>query len=1114
MRRNVHLKSLLHFLIPVLLLCVPSIGHATAVVLNANSAVQQVLANGDSLTVNAGVTLNVAGTPAVTLAGNNAVQTFGTIHNNVTNTILALGGSVPPITIDNFFNISTTVVTNNAINLSAVTGAGAVIVTNGLDAELSGVVLLPAISDSTFNFSGSALGINGDIAKAAGVGEATVNINGTYPTRDTFNIGQVAAPITHVRVRNANTLFTINNSVVNLTGNFTVDANTSTFLVNAGSDIAGGTLINNGTVQIDDGSIHSNSATNNGHFISNGGVVATPTLQNDGTLDFNGGDISNVAISTTSANSVINMNANATFSKNISSGLINVNSSILDVEANLTGDVLISDGTLQIGGLPGSAHVIGDIGGIGASSVFQVSVDGFTTQGSISDVKTIIVDPARTFTIANEIRGFSQFTIPTTSTVAVNNNGILNTPSTGTVFNSGTVTVNTGGSIRVDSGGRFDNGATNATTNTLNMNGGTFIGNLISSFPSNLNVQNDFSTGGTMNFGSTATDGAITVAATKTFSIRHAISNFHTFTNSGTVILDSGASVSGNIGGTGVVNVNGNYSTLGTITAGTINVNSPATLTANNNLTTTGGLTVNSGGTLALNNSNSVTITGPASNNGTVTLGALSTPSAITGIYNQTNTGTLSTALMNTTNFGKLTVGAGSAINGTLQVTLPNGGVNIANGNTFDVVTAGGPLGAIPTLSAPQSLSLSFALTNPGGNILRVTATRLSATTVNNNPNFNGLAGTLDQIRTGGNPAFDSILNALDSITTQAGFEAALAGLSPITNGGIIMASFNTQDLILNRIFGRIDYRRHKLDYLRLTKAEIAENTGNSGYSAGDMDDGKNSYGPFMFVNNMKQSTRNGINGYNAWTGGLGIVADAALSKQLTIGGALTYAASDIIQAGGVKNKNVINAYQATLYASGEAYCILFGDIMYSIGQNNYRSWRYIPFLGSQQATANFKGTQKGGRLRGGYTIPAFGIEFAPMAYVQYFSLNIPGYVESGGPPGAALAVNSQTANLTRYAVGGRICNPSEANEFLPELHIFYTYDTQSPNFSVSSQFVAGGGSFITGGPIPPKSGVNVGASITALINPNFLVKGGFDFEAKKSYISNNFLLEFKYLWL
>lgn len=791
----------------------------------------------------------------------------------------------------------------------------------------------------------------------------------------------------------------------------------------------------------------------------------------------------------------------------------------------------------KIGSTGGVKDLEASAGALGPMSIFNNGI--LTTNNSatiaidLNNVTTNVVSVTNTGEITGKIR------LPglVNSTVLIDGGTI-----TGDIFKEAgigvsTIDINddftTGGNIGNDSG-------TSKAVNTINVqNAGTvFTVNATVEFSTAFNInagtETDFVSGADVIGNQPLTNnGTVTVSGTArlstlpnnagTWSMTGGTVSGATFTNSGSLTL-SGGSISNTLfTNSGSLTVNG-----GTLSGTTLNntgstILSAGAITSNTFNNNGGSLTLNGGSmtnSTALTNSGTVTINGgsissaAATNTGTISIAALPNVGlAVTNNYTQ-NSGTLTSSLLNTSNFGRVTAGGTANLTGsTLGVTLADGvGAQISDGNTFNVVSAtGGITGGPSTFTAPNTSLLFFTLSQSANNLI-VTAHRPPLSAVNNNPAFNSLAAVLDQLR--GNPAFNTIFNGLNQLTTIGELEAALAGLSPITNGGIIATSFNVQDLTLNRIFGRIDYRRHKLDYLRLTKAEIAENTGNSGYSAGDMDDGKNSYGPFMFVNNMKQSTRNGFNGYNAWTGGLGIVADAALSKQFTIGGAFTYAASDIIQAGGVKNKNVINSYQVTLYATGEAYCILFGDIMYNIGQNNYRSWRYIPFLGSQQATANFKGTQKGGRLRGGYTIPAFGIEFAPMAYVQYFSLNIPGYVESGGPPGAALAVNAQTANLTRYAVGGRVCNPSEANEFLPELHVFYTYDSQSPNFAVTSQFVAGGGAFTTPGPVPPKSGVNVGASITALINPNLLVKGSFDFEAKKGYISDNFLLEFKYLWL
>ncbi len=103
--------------------------------------------------------------------------------------------------------------------------------------------------------------------------------------------------------------------------------------------------------------------------------------------------------------------------------------------------------------------------------------------------------------------------------------------------------------------------------------------------------------------------------------------------------------------------------------------------------------------------------------------------------------------------------------------------------------------------------------------------------------------------------------------------------------------------------------------------------------------------------------------------------------------------------------------------------------------------------------------------------------------------------------------------NATRAYFGGKIANKSQAENFLPEIHAYYIVDLNNPNVLITSQFVSGGGTFVSTGPQAPKTGVNVGASITALLSENFVASGGYDFEGKKSFRSHSASLKFKFLF-
>jgi outer membrane autotransporter protein len=163
-------------------------------------------------------------------------------------------------------------------------------------------------------------------------------------------------------------------------------------------------------------------------------------------------------------------------------------------------------------------------------------------------------------------------------------------------------------------------------------------------------------------------------------------------------------------------------------------------------------------------------------------------------------------------------------------------------------------------------------------------------------------------------------------------------------------------------------------------------------------------------------------------------------------------------------------------------------------------------------ASSNYQGGQYGGRARAGFSIPVYTVELAPLGYVQYAHLNRSRYQEKGAP-GFNLAVESHQVVGTQFGMGFRVTEVSQSEEFLPELHVMFINDVRSPDLIVTSQFVDGGSAFVSQGPKPPKAGVNIGMSVTALMQEDFLLVGGYDYETKKGFNSHSASVKFKWLF-
>lgn len=372
----------------------------------------------------------------------------------------------------------------------------------------------------------------------------------------------------------------------------------------------------------------------------------------------------------------------------------------------------------------------------------------------------------------------------------------------------------------------------------------------------------------------------------------------------------------------------------------------------------------------------------------------------------------------------------------------------------------------------------------------------------NHHPVFSELCRTLDNAHIEPNTKLEPIFKGIDAQTSSEDFHSVMAQLLPAGVNGSAFASarfMHTQPL--DRIMGRLEAFRLGVNTFRAK----------TGYAAGDMLEDMGSYGPMLLGNVMRQADRDGILGFTATTGGFGFLGDVPIDR-CRVGWAVSYANGAVKQNGRTGNNTVIDNIQGAIYGSTQ-YGPLFFDGVVALGVNRYTGKRNLIFL--QQpltATAKYNGTQYTGKVRGGFTIPVSSLEISPLATLQYSHLNQGAYMETGAP-GANLSVSATQANVLQLGLGARVADISQGDDFLPEIHVLYLVDSKSPNLRVTSQFIDGGGSFITTAPPAPKSGVNVGGSLAMMMSDQLLIFGSYDLEAKKSFISQSVALKFKYLF-
>ena len=440
---------------------------------------------------------------------------------------------------------------------------------------------------------------------------------------------------------------------------------------------------------------------------------------------------------------------------------------------------------------------------------------------------------------------------------------------------------------------------------------------------------------------------------------------------------------------------------------------------------------------------------------------------------------------------------------GEMKITLLSAIGNIYDGAKFNILNYAilAANAVLPTVTT-DSLFLSFTpiLEN---NSLKLVAHRIPISNlVDNIPVLAGVAENLDSLTR--NPQFTTVFDILGNMRSEAAVAESLNQLVPMGLDDVYTATAQGS--------GAADSALLRLDTARAGTSLAAARIGyaRTGYAAGDMMENQGSYGPIVFGNSATQASRNGLPGYKAVTAGFGFLGDVPILDYFRVGLGVSYANSAIKQSNNTGSNLRIGMAQGLAYGSA-SYGPLFLDGVLSLGMNNYHGKRNMPLF-NQTATSAYTGFQYGAKLKGGFTIPCGQAEISPTAGVQYLRLNIGQYTEKGAGI-LNQQVNSTQIGTARVSLGARIADRSQEEDFFPEIHAFYIVDVSNPQVLITSRFVEGGGSFVSRSASPPKAGITLGASLTALVADNFVLSGGYDLEAKKSFRSHSASLKFKFLF-
>jgi outer membrane autotransporter protein len=227
------------------------------------------------------------------------------------------------------------------------------------------------------------------------------------------------------------------------------------------------------------------------------------------------------------------------------------------------------------------------------------------------------------------------------------------------------------------------------------------------------------------------------------------------------------------------------------------------------------------------------------------------------------------------------------------------------------------------------------------------------------------------------------------------------------------------------------------------------------------------------------QDMRDGFSGYDTNTSGLSLGADTRLKSDWVVGGAFTYAKTDV-GLNDLRNgdSSDLDTYQLTGYASRD-FGAWYLDAMLAYARQQFETERYSG-LGSV-AKGDFSGNQWSTKVEAGYPIALTEqLSLTPLAGLEWTRLELNSYTEKNA--GAlSLHVDEQNGDTSNSLLGARLeMNIPMTGEYRlkPSAHAMWRHQFQNNGIDTSASLLGGGGSFTTPGQDMQRDNYTLGVAV------------------------------------
>lgn len=719
-------------------------------------------------------------------------------------------------------------------------------------------VIIPDLSGTPTITSGGTVGINSLAAT-----EALAITGGSFTVAQTSQLNAGLNLSSGTLTANGAVMMggtsTWSGGTISGSGSVTIGSSASLTLNSAGNLNSNVSMTNQGTMTLLSGIFNEGSGktfTNSGTFnVQNSGTVfnSSGTIVNTGTFQktvdaglaiinnpFNntGGTIS--VLAGTLALSGGGTHAGGTF--DVSGAAIQLSGSIA-ATGSFTGSfagsgaVQVTGGTYTIGAAGANWNfptgrmvwTNGNLSSSGGGTLTIASGSGLTVNAGTVTVSANVSNQGTLAMVAGVFNVQSGFSL--------NNAGVLDVQTTGTLFNSTGTINNTGTFKKTTSAAGATVGNPFSNSGTVQVDAGTLTFSSVSSISSNTLNSGTWTVGASSTLGLPSTVNAIGAAAAVSLtgsgaSIPNLTSNLNTnigsftvtggatftraasFTNRGTLTIGSSSTVTTNTmsmdSSTGTVTVaaGGTLTIAGTTntytaTSGTTTVNG----TLSNANTSASAVVINAGGFLGGTGNVQANLTV----NGIINPGTVGIPGNLTVSGNYTQGGALELELISATQFDVLTVTGSATLTGGSMLRTRLSGYTPTAGDSLQVLSFGSRSGDFGTKSLEGVSGLFF---NPvyGGTALTLTATATTAVAWSGagdgatwNSTLNWVGGVIPngsqydvsipdvpattQINIAAPTAVNSVSAAERIVVSSGTFTVNASGLSSAFNGGLSLSS-------------------------------------------------------------------------------------------------------------------------------------------------------------------------------------------------------------------------------------------------------------------------------------------------------------------------------------